>query len=342
MAKHSPQAPQKKAPPTNKQSQGDLKKERVIVFGGSGFIGRYVVQQLAEMGCRIRVAVRHPERAYFLKPGGRVGQIETVAVNLCSPSSVAAAIEGCQTVVNLVGILYETRRQGFQDIHVKGANDVADAAKKAGVNKLIHMSALGASESSDSVYAQTKAAGERAVLTHFPKAVIFRPSVVFGPEDNFFNQFASMTTLSPFLPLIGGGNTRLQPVYVADVARAIVLAASSEASDGIIYELGGDEIKTLRDCLEMMLHIINRSRYLMPVPFSCAYPLAYVLQMFPHPRLTVDQVRLLKQDNIVSKAAQAENRTLHGLGITPQTLSMILPTYLKRYCPQGKCQDITV
>lgn len=324
------------APQESQDFSTILHGKTVVVLGGSGFIGRHVVQALARNGCFLRIATRHPEKAYFLKPLTRMGQMESLRVDLSLPHTLPPVLEGADAVVNLVGVLYEKGRQRFEVLHHQGAACLSESAKVAGVTQMVHISALGASETSPSLYARTKAAGEKAVLTHFPEAVLLRPSVVFGPEDNFFNQFATMACRSPFLPLIGGGRTRLQPIYVTDVAQAVIHALAGKAQPGLCYELGGTEIKSFRACLELMLTVIQRRRFFVSIPFFLARPLAALLQLMPRPLLTLDQIRLLQQDNIVSNTAQTEHRTLRDLGIAPHSLGLMLPTYLERFRPRGQ------
>jgi len=308
----------------------------VTVFGGSGFIGRHVVRALAKRGWRVRVAVRRPDLAGHVQPLGAVGQIMPVQANLRYRWSVDRAVEGADAVVNLVGLLSESGRQNFNAVHDFGARAVAEATRAAGIPILVHQSALGADPKSDSLYARTKAKGEAAVRETVPEAVIFRPSIVFGPEDEFFNRFGNLARISPFLPLIGGGGTRLQPVFVGDVAEAIARAVEGQLAGGTIYELGGPEVKTFRECMELLLAEIERSPLLVSVPWSVAHYIALVAQMLPKPLLTVDQVRLLKQDNIVSTAAEAEGRTLAGIGINPSNMRGVLPSYLQRFKPHGQ------
>jgi len=306
---------------------------RVTVFGGSGFIGRHIVKRLANAGCVVRVAVRDPEGAAFLKPMGNVGQVVPVFADLNDERLVAAAVHGSDAVINLVGILYESGRQGFDAIHVEGARRIAAAAKEAGAARLIHMSALGAARDSISHYARSKAAGEEAVRAAYPEATIMRPSVVFGPEDDFFNRFARMAMLSPVLPLIGGGNTRFQPVYVLDVAEAVARAALDAAQAGKTFELGGPRIYSFRELLTLLLAEIGRRRALISLPFALAGMQGALLQSIPfiRPPLTGDQVRQLKRDNVVSPQALG----LKEFGITPTALEPILPTYLDSYRPHG-------
>jgi len=297
------------------------------IFGGSGFIGRYLVQRLARRGWVIRAAVRDPEGALFLRPMGHVGQITPIAVNVRDDASVAAAVAGADAVVNLVGILYERGAQTFQAVHVDGARRVAAAAKAAGVQRFVHVSALGADSASPSEYARTKAAGEEAVRAAFPEAAIARPSVVFGPEDDFFNRFAAMARFLPALPLIGGGETKFQPVYVGDVADALAKMVEDPATAGRTYELGGPQVYSFKELMELLLREIGRKRFLVPLPFSLARLQAAVLERLPKPPLTRDQLELLKRDNVVS----GKMPTLADLGIAPTAVEVILPTYLSRF-----------
>lgn len=308
----------------------------VTVFGGSGFVGRHIVRALARRGHRVRVAVRRPDLANFLQPIGAVGQIHAVQANLRYPDSVARAIEGADAVVNAVGILYESGKQRFGAVQATGAKAIAEAAKAAGVTDLVHISAIGADAGSKSDYAKTKAAGEKAVFNAVPEAIVLRPSIVFGPEDDFFNRFAAMARISPVLPLIGGGHTRFQPVFVGDVAAAAAMAVSGEATSGAVYELGGPQVLTFAELMEMMLKIIDRKRLLLPVPLIGAKLTARVLELLSKPLLTCDQVLMLQNDNVVGEAAIAEGRTLAGLGITPETLAAELPSYLYRFRARGQ------
>jgi uncharacterized protein YbjT (DUF2867 family) len=307
----------------------------VTVFGGSGFVGRHVVRALAKQHYRIRVAVRRPELAGFLQPLGRVGQIHAVQANLRNAGSIQAAVRDADVVVNLVGILYERGRQRFETIHTFGAEAVALAAAQHGA-RLVHMSSLGASEQSTSAYARSKAAGESAVLAAMPSATIFRPSVVFGPEDDFFNKFAAMARMLPVLPLVGGGHTKFQPVFAGDVAAAFAAAVGGETRPGSIYELGGPETFTMREIMAYVLKTIERRRLLLSLPFWLAKAEAAVLQFMPKPLLTPDQVELLRSDSIVSETAAGERRTFAGLGITPVSPQAIVPSYLWRFRPTGQ------
>lgn len=306
----------------------------VTVFGGSGFLGRHTIRALAKAGWRIKVAVRHPNRAFFLRPLGAVGQIDFVKCDVADPESVAAALMGAQAAVNLAGIL-TPRGQSFEVVQDKGAANVAQAAAKAGIGALVHVSAIGADDQSDSDYAVTKAKGEAAVRKAFPNAVILRPSVLFGPEDNFFNKFAELARFLPALPLIGGGHTRFQPVFVGDVAQAIATALSSAAAQGRTFELGGPSVYSFKDLLQLILRETGRKRALVPLPFTLATINAAFLQILPKPVLTVDQVRLLKKDNVVAPTAAG----LADLGITPTSVEAVVPSYLWRYRPKGEYAD---
>jgi NADH dehydrogenase len=308
----------------------------VTVFGGSGFLGRSVVRALCKRDYRIRVAVRRPELTGYLQPLGRVGQIHAVQANLRYPASVEAAMRDSQVAINLVGILAPGGEQTFDAVQAAGAGTVAKAAAAAGA-RMVHVSAIGADENSASHYARSKAAGEKAVLAAVPTATIFRPSVVFGPEDQFTNRFAGLACMSPALPLIGGGLTKLQPVYVGDVATAIADAVDGGAKQGTVYELGGPEVLTMREIMATILSIIERRRMLVSLPFGLAKLQALFLQFAPGAlRLTPDQVELLRSDNIVSDAAKAQGRTLEGLGIVPDSMEAIAPQYLWRFRKAGQ------
>ena len=307
----------------------------VTVFGGSGFLGRHVVRALAKRGYLVRVACRRPDLANFIQPLGNVGQIQPVQANLRVRWSVDRAVQGASHVVNLVGIMHEGGRQRFSTVQEFGARAVAEAARAAGAT-LTHVSALGANEKSASLYAQTKARGERAVQETLPDAVIYRPSIVFGPEDGFFNRFANMARFSPFLPLIGGGETRFQPIYVGDVAEAVARAVDGKVKGGTTYEIGGPQVLTFRECMEEILEVVDRKRALVAVPWWVANMQASVLGMLPNPLLTKDQVLLLRSDNVVSKQAQDEGRTIAAVGIAPKTTASILPSYLWRYRAAGQ------
>lgn len=308
----------------------------VTVFGGSGFLGRAVVRALCKRDYRIRVAVRRPELAGHLQPLGKVGQIHAVQANLRYPGSVEAAMRGADVAINLVGILAQSGAQTFDAVQAEGAGIVAKAASAAGA-RMIHVSAIGANADSTSHYARSKAAGEQAVLAAVPTATIFRPSVVFGPEDDFTNRFAALARISPALPLIGGGVTRLQPVYVGDVATAVAAAVDGDAKAGATYELGGPEVLTMREIMEAILEITARDRMLVSLPFGLAKLQAVFLQFAPGAfKLTPDQVELLRSDNVVSEAAKAAGLTLDGLGIAPDSLEGVAPQYLWRFRKAGQ------
>jgi len=308
----------------------------VTIYGGSGFLGRHVVRAIARTGARMRIAVRRPELAGHLQPLGGVGQIVPVQANVRFPDSLLAAAADADAVVNLVGILFAAGKQTFKAVQDEGARHVAEAARAAGARALVHVSAIGADPNSKSIYARTKAAGEAAVTETFPGAVIFRPSVVFGPEDEFFNRFAALARISPLLPLIGGGRTKFQPVFVGDVAQAIVAALEGRARPAEPYELGGPQIMTMREVMERVLAYTMRSRPLVPVPFWFAKLQGAFLQWLPKPPLTVDQVRLLQTDNIVSEAAIKAGRTLEGLSIDPVAVASVVPDYLEQFRPRGQ------
>lgn len=311
----------------------------VTIFGGAGFLGRHAVRALARDGFRIRAGCRRPDLAGHLQPMGDVGQIQPIQANLRFPESVARAVEGAEVVINAVGILAPAGAQSFKAVHVEGARAVAKAAKTAGAKRLIHISAIGASEASPAHYARTKATGEKAVLDAFPEAIILRPSIVFGPEDAFFNRFAALARVSPALPLIGGGRTRFQPVFVGDVASAIAAAAKGAGVPGTLYELGGPEVLTFRELMERTLSYADRKRKLISLPFWMAKLQALLTWPLPNALrpLTVDQVRLLQTDNVVSPDAIKEGRTLAALGVgVPETIGSIVPRYLERFRTKGQ------
>ena len=308
-----------------------MELRNVTVFGGSGFLGRYIVQRLAHRGVRVRVATREPESARFLQPLGVVGQVMPVQANLRHEGSVRRAVAGADAVVNCVGVLFERGRQGFGALHVNGARRVALAAAEAGVSRLLHVSALGADPESPSAYSRSKAAGETAVRDAFPGAAILRPSVVFGPEDDFFNRFGALARILPALPLIGGGGTRFQPVYVGDVADAAAKLLADPSASGV-WELGGPRVYTFKELMQLVLHETGRRRLLLPLPFGLAKLQAMFLQFLPNPPLTPDQVELLRRDNVVSDGA----RTLADLGLAATPAEAIVPTYLARYRRGGK------
>ncbi len=311
----------------------------VTVFGGSGFLGRHVVRALANRGYRVRVAVRRPDLCGHLQPIGRVGQIHAVQANLRYPDSVAAAARHADIVINLVGILFERGRQRFDAVMAAGAEAVARAAAAAGA-PLVHVSAIGADAGSRSHYARAKAEGEARVLAAQRAAIIVRPSIVFGPEDDFFNRFAGLACMAPVLPLVGGGHTRMQPVFAGDVAEAIArlsdAAVDGETRPGAIYEFGGPDVRTFKELMEFVLATIQRRRLLVPVPFALMKFQAAFLQFLPKPPITPDQVELLKRDNVVADEARRDGRTLEGLGIVPESMAAIVPTYLWRFRKAGQ------
>ncbi|RFC69214.1 MULTISPECIES: complex I NDUFA9 subunit family protein [Mesorhizobium] len=307
----------------------------ITVFGGSGFLGRHVVRALARRGYLVRVGCRRPDLAGHLQPLGNVGQIQAVQANLRVRWSVDRAVQGAAHVVNLVAILHQSGRQTFDAVQDFGARAVAEAARSVGAG-LTHVSAIGADKDSPSDYARTKALGEAAVRETIKDAVIMRPSVIFGPEDAFFNRFANLARYSPALPLIGGGQTKFQPVFVGDVAEAIARSVDGQVAGGKTYELGGPQHLTFRECMETMLETIDRKRLLVPVPWWLAEVQGSVLGLLPNPLLTRDQVILLRSHNVVSPKAEKEGRTFSGLGITPTAVGAILPSYLWRYRPAGQ------
>jgi NADH dehydrogenase len=300
---------------------------RVVVFGGSGFIGRYVVKRLAAAGHPVRVACRDVERAKFLKPMGAVGQVSTMLTNVRYPETVAAACDGMDWVVNLVGILHEAGAQHFDVVQAEGAETIAKAAAAAGASKLVHLSAIGADADSESLYAQSKAMGEAAVQEAFPTATIIRPSVVFGPEDDFFNRFADLARFTPALPLIDGGHTKMQPVYVGDVADAICKSLDDATCAGQTYELGGPRVMTMKEIMEYTLAESGKKRLLVPLPSAIAAIKARFLELLPNPPLTRDQLKLLAHDNVVGEGASG----LADLGITPTPVEAVVPRYLGRF-----------
>ena len=316
-----------------------------IVFGGSGFVGRHIVRALARDGWRIRVAVRRPDLAGFLRPLGVVGQIELVQANLRYPDSIAAALEGANAVVNAVGIQRQSSRQTYEAVHAIGAGAIARATTAAGIETLVNVSGVGADARSPNPYIASKGRGEIAVREAAPAAVILRPSVIFGPEDDFLNRFGALARALPALPLFGGGATKLQPVFVGDVALATLAAIGDAGAAGRAYELGGPEVLTLREIAALTLRIVERRRALVPLPFALARLLAWSTEVastlslgaFPAALTTTrDQVELLRHDNVVSAAAIAEGRTLRELGISAQGLEAVAPSYLYRFRKTGQ------
>lgn len=310
----------------------------VTIYGGSGFVGRYIARRMAKEGWRVRVAVRRPNDALFVKPYGTVGQVEPVPCNIRDDVSVRAVMKGADAVVNCVGILNRSGKNSFDAVQAEGAARIARIAAEEGVATLVHLSAIGADANSPSEYQQTKAAGEQAILAAYPKAMILRPSIIFGNEDGFFNRFASMARFGPVLPVVGAA-TKFQPVYVDDVAQAAVKGITGEAAPGI-YELGGPDVETFRDLMRRMLQVIRRRRLIVNVPFFAASIMggafdllqAVTLGLFQNGMITRDQVRNLKADNVVSPGAKG----LADLGITPTAMEAVLPEYLWRYRPSGQ------
>ncbi|HVZ14520.1 MAG TPA: complex I NDUFA9 subunit family protein [Bauldia sp.] len=311
-------------------------KGLVTVFGGSGFLGRHVVRALLKRGWRVRAAVRRPDLAGRLQPLGLVGWVQPVQANLRFRWSVDRAVIDADAVVNLVAIDVERGRQRFDAVNVFGARAVAEAARAAGISRLVHVSAIGADANSPSAYEQSKAAGEVAVFETIPSATVYRPSLMFGADDHFFNRFAAMARALPALPLFGGGQGKYQPVFAGDVATAIVDAVEGKVAGGRTYEFGGPEVKTYRELMEIILATIERRRLLVPLPWFSASAIAAVAQYLPGPLLTPDQVARLKRDNVVSDAALRDRRTLAGLGIDATTLEAELESYLYRFRPHGE------
>jgi uncharacterized protein YbjT (DUF2867 family) len=309
----------------------------VTVFGGSGFLGRHVVRALAKRGYRIRVAVRRPGLAGYLQPMGRVGQIHAVQANLRYPDSVAAALRDADIAVNLVGLMLQRGRQRFDTLMAEGAETVAKSASAIGA-PLVHVSSLSADPNSTSHYARAKAEGEERVRAAQSAAIIVRPSVIFGPEDDFFNRFGAMSRLSPALPLVGGGHTRMQPVFAGDVAAGVAKAVDGDLKPGATYEFGGPDVHTFRELMEFVLATVGRRRLLLPIPFGVMKVQAAVLQVLPNPPITPDQVELLRHDNVVSDDAKRAGRTLEGLGLIPESIEAVVPSYLWRFRKTGQFQ----
>ncbi len=313
----------------------------VTIYGGSGFVGRYIARRMAKAGWRVRVAVRRPNEAMFVKPYGAVGQVEPVFCNIRDDASVAAVMTGADAVVNCVGILAEGGRNTFESVQAEGAARIARIAAEQGVARMVHVSAIGADANSPSAYARTKAAGEAAVLAHMPGAMILRPSIVFGPEDQFFNRFAALSRLGPVLPVVGA-DTRFQPVYVDDVAQAAVKGVTGKAPGGV-YELGGPDVNTFRALMEQMLQVIRRRKLIANIPFPVARMMALGFDMLNFvsfglipAQITRDQVKNLARDNVVSEGAKG----LADLGIRPTALEAVLPEYLWRFRPSGQYEEI--
>ncbi|MBL1404960.1 MAG: complex I NDUFA9 subunit family protein [Hyphomicrobiales bacterium] len=307
----------------------------VTVFGGSGFVGRHVVRALAKNGYKIKVAVRRPDLTGHLQPLGDLGQIKAIQANVRYYQSVQSAVQGSDIVINLIGTFSVGGKNNCDAVNDFGARAIAQAAKDVKA-RFIHISSLSADIDSQANYSQSKAAGEEAVFEIIKSAIIMRPSVIFGQEDAFFNRFAAMSTVSPFLPLIGGGKTLFQPVYVGDVADAIVKAANGDLKTGRIYELGGARVASFRECMETMLETIDRKRTFIPLPWFVANTIAKLTGWLPGAPITSDQVKVLQSDNVVSQEAIKQKRTLEGMGIEPRPMESILPSYLVRFRPQGQ------
>lgn len=313
----------------------------VTIYGGSGFVGRYIARRMAKAGWRVRVAVRRPNEAMFVRTYGVVGQVEPVLCNIRDDASVASVMQGADAVVNCVGVLASTGKNTFDAVQSEGPARIAALAQKAGISRMVHISAIGADMESDSDYARTKAEGEAAVLKHQPDAVILRPSIVFGPEDQFFNRFAGMARMGPVLPVVGA-NTRFQPVYVDDVARAAVMGVLGQAKG--VYELGGPRVATFRELMTLMLEVIRRRRLVLNIPFFAARMMAFgfdmlekvTLGLLRNGMITRDQVVNLRKDNVVADGAQS----FDALGITPVTMASVLPEYLWRFRPSGQYDAI--
>ena len=305
------------------------------IFGGTGFIGRQIVRELAKLDIRVKVASRIPEKAYFLRPCGAVGQIVPFACDYSDDKSIQKAVQGCDYVVNCIGILFEKKKGGFQRAHVDLPASIAKACKNEGVEHFVHLSALGV-ENNESKYGHSKVEGEQAVLSNFPDATILKPSVVFGQDDDFFNKFASLAPIMPFLPLIGGGHTKFQPVFVGDVSDAAIKCLIEHGHEGKAYELGGPDVVSFKEIYEIMFSYTKQPRPLVNLPWSIAKIQAGFLSLLPDPLLTPDQVKSLKSDNVVSDDALK----FSDLGISPKAMEIILPTYLTRYQPGGRFADV--
>jgi NADH dehydrogenase len=307
-------------------------QEVIAIFGAGGFIGKHLMRQLTQLDYRVKVATRHPYLKGYLKPLGSPGQIELFKTNIFNPEDVKKILTGCDFVINLVGILYETRKQKFEHIHSNFPNLLSNLCNEMGIRNLIHVSSLGIKEKNSSLYMQSKLQGEKNIKEKFKPSVILRPSIIFGPEDKFFNTFASLAQFCPFLPLIGGGKTKFAPIYVGDVAKAIVKALELNNSEPKIYELGGPKNYSFKELMEILLREIKKKRFLIPIPFSFAKCQSYFLQMLPNPLLTPDQVELLKHNNITS----GEYPVLKDLGIAATPIENILSKFLWRYRSGGQ------
>ena len=304
----------------------------IAIFGAGGFLGKHLMRQLTKLDYRIKVATRNPFQKGYLKPLGNPGQIELLKTNIFNSEDVKQVLKNCDLAINLVGILYETRKQKFNQVHSQFPHLLSNLCSEAGIKNLVHISALGVAERHNSLYMQSKLQGEKNIQNNFKPSVILRPSIVFGPEDKFFNTFASIAQFSPGLPLVGGGKTKFAPIYVGDVAKAIVKAIDLNNSEPQIYELGGPENYSFKELMKILLTEIKKKRFLIPIPFGVAKFQSYFLQMMPNPLLTPDQVELLKYNNIVS----GEHLTLKDLGITGTPIQSILPKYIYRFKTGGQ------
>ena len=302
------------------------------IFGGSGFVGRHLIRRLTKKDYRIIVATRSPYLSGFLKPLGGPGQIELIKTNIFDYENVKSILEKSNIVINLIGALHENRKQKFKDLHEKFPNFLSKICNDLNIEKFIHVSALGVKENHTSKYMQSKFRGEKNIQDNFKLSTILRPSIIFGPEDKFFNTFASFSQFSPMLPLIGNGATRFEPIYVGDVAEAIVRSLTNNQSQKKIYELGGPSVYSFKELMEILLKEIKKKRILIPIPFSLAKINSYFLQLMPKPLLTPDQVELLKYDNIVT----GENLTLKDLGISGTPIQSVLPKYIYRFRSGGQ------
>ena len=303
-----------------------MKQKIATIFGASGFIGRHLIRRLTKKDFRIVAATRSPYLHGYLKPLGNPGQIDLEKVNISDEENLRTLVKNSDVVINLIGILYETKKQKFEDIHAKFPDLLSKLCNKLNIEKLVHVSALGINETVGSQYMQSKLKGEKNILNNFNHSVILRPSIIFGPEDKFFNQFASLAEFFPFLPLIGGGLTYFQPIYVGDIAKSIVAVLEKEKINNNIYELGGPQTFTFKELMEILLKQIKKKRFLVPIPFSFAKFQAKILQLLPKPLLTTDQVEMLKYDNIVTN----KYPTLKDLKINPKTIESVLPSYICR------------
>ena len=304
----------------------------IAIFGAGGFLGKHLMRQLTKLDYRVKVATRKPYLKGYLKPLGNPGQIELFKVNIFDPQDVKQLLKNCDYVINLVGILHETRKQKFAQVHAEFPRQLSNLCNEVGIKKLVHVSALGVKEGHVSKYMQSKLLGEKNIQNFFKSSVILRPSLVFGPDDKFFNTFASIAQLSPFLPLVGGGKVKFSPIYVGDVAQSIVRALKLNNLKPQIYELGGPENHSFKNFMEILLDEIKKKRFLIPIPFSLGKFFSYFLQLAPNPLLTPDQVEMLKHNNIIS----GEYPGLEELGISGKNIQSILPKYIKRFRTGGQ------